>query len=1194
MSFNKRGLVISLLVVMFSVSTMVARAQNINASIDGQITDQGGAIVAGAAVTLVSQDTGRITAKFISASDGLYSFRNVVPGNYELRVRAAGFKEYVRTGIFVRVGYPIRLNVQLAVGAVTQQVEVRANASALNFDNATLRKGIDPQVIKQVPLLVAGSIRSAANFAAILPGIVRGTGDVTGAHIDGSQSSTGTVILDGVPLFNPSGVQGLTGAVLDFPQSPDVISEFQVLTSSYGPQYPGSGGVTIEHVRSGTDKYHGTVYEYNRNTAFNAIQWGGSSKPQDVENDFGGNLGGPFSIPFVNKKHVRTYFFGNFEGFTIAGGTFRQTLSLPSAQERTGDFSDWVDSSGQIIPIYDPATTRPNPAYNPSQPTGPQNLPYLRDQFMGCNGTTPNVICPSDPRMQNSLAPKWFNYLPGNTSSGPLNNYLAPATPNFLGTNAYTYLEKIDAYIGSKDHISELFSYKYLPETTATQLPVPISNTGTSFKRTPVIRVNYDHIFNERIVNHLGFGWQDDKYYGGGIDGKSAADVPQINGVASHDYPPAIQFGDGFTGYGTAAGDPFIQPWLSATYLVNDVIYLTKGKHNLTFGGDFRAAKNSPTFLGNESGTFRFAATETGLLGMESGNSMASFLLGQVDSAAANFYTSTTIVARQISYAVFVGDIWRATPKLSISPGVRYEIDPPWYEANNRFAYFDQTASNPGAGNLPGSVAYAGTGVGRSGKRYPEFIWYKAFAPRLGVVYAVGKDTVIRSGYGIFFDNANMPGYDGGITQDGYNTYANFSSSQGGMKEAFNLSDGIPSTYQVPPRLIPTVDNGQNSPIYRPRDANRLPYAQEWNLTVGHEFRPGDHVSISYVGNRGTRLLSQLDPLNALKPSDLALGQSLYDVFQVGQPELDGVPAPFSTFATTMTGCSASVAQALVKYPQYCNAINGRNENKGSSTYHSLQVTAEHRLSGGLWALLTYTKSKLITKANSAEGVYNTGIISPYQPARAKTLAIEDVPQVINLALTYQLPFGTGKRWMNQRGLRGIGNEVFGGWVVSGVFRAQSGMPFSIYSSNCNVPIQFQGECLPGLLPHANPYAQSRSHLDVSRPLLNVASFEPVSSFNFYTGYGRPVQNFRQPGYSDLDIGIQKIFHLTDRTTFQLRGDAFNAANAHHFNLVGVSLQGNGLGGSAFTTDIASPGFGSWNGAVTQPRSIQVSGRISF
>ncbi len=1049
-----------LTIVMFFITALFIRmagAQGTNAAIDGQVADPNGAVIPGAQLELISND--RATSlKSVSDESGRYSFRNVPPGSYQLKVTASGFGDYLQDGIVVRVGYPVRINATLVVGATTQQVEVRADASALNFENAELRNSIDPAVITQVPLLVSGSIRSAANFASIMPGVARGTGDVTGAHINGGQSQTGTVVLDGSPLFNPSGVQGLTGAVLDFPQSPDIISEFQVLTSNYEPQYSGGSGVTVEHVRSGTDKFHGTAYEYNRNTAFNATQWGTSGKTQDVENDFGGNLGGPFRVPFVRKGLLRTYFFGNFEGFTIAGGASRQTLSLPSVLERSGDFRDWTDSSGGLIPIYDPATTRVNPAYDPGQATGPANLPYLRDQFKGCDGNTPNVICASDPRLQNSLANQWFSLLPTPTSGGPVSNYLAPPVPNFLGTNAYTYLEKVDAYFGAKDHFSEMFFYKYLPATTFTQLPVAISNSGTSYKRTPVFRLNYDHTFNERIVNHFGFGWQNDKFYGGGIDSNSAAKLPQIPGVASHDYPPQILL-SGFTGYGTGQGNPNLQPWLSPAYLVNDVVYLTRGKHTLSFGGDFRATQNSPTFISNQAGQFSFAATETGLLGLNSGSPIASFLLEQVDTASVTYYTAKTIDSRQQSFALFLGDTWRASPKLSVTPGVRYTVSLPPYDANNKFAYFNPNVPNADAGNLPGSVSYAGSGPGRSGVRYPEAIWYKGVAPRLGLSYAVNGSTVVRGGYGIYIDDVNMPGFDGGITQDGYNTYASFGNSLGGLQSAFVLNQGVPQNYPVPPQIRSTIDNGLNAPIYRPRDANRLPYSQQWNVTVEHEFSTNNYVSVAYVGSKGTRLLSQLAPLNAIDPTYLSsLGPALYDVFQPGQGTLDGVNLPFSNYASTMTACAPSVAQALVKYPQYCNGILGRNENKGSSTYHSFQLNAEHRFSKGLWALLTYTNSKLITDANSAENTTASSVISPYQPERRKSLALEDVPQVINFAYTYELPLGSGKLWLNQNDLA---NRFVGNWSFSGVFRAQSGIPYQITSSSCNVPSELQASCYP-------------------------------------------------------------------------------------------------------------------------------------
>jgi hypothetical protein len=263
-------------------------SQSNNASVDGEIRDPKGAVVSGAKVTLTSQDTKQVST-FMSDTNGLYSFRNVVPGTYQLRVNAQGFGEYVQDGMLVRVGYPIRQNVELKLETTTQHVEVTADASPLNYENAELRNSIDPQVIQQVPLLVAGSMRSAANFASLLPGVVRGSGDVSGAHVNGGQSQTGIAILDGIALFNSSGTQGLTGAVNDFPQSPDVISEFQVLTSNYDAQYGSAGGVTIENVRSGTSTYHGSAFEFHRDTALNAVQWG---KPaSDKAPDIGTTLG---------------------------------------------------------------------------------------------------------------------------------------------------------------------------------------------------------------------------------------------------------------------------------------------------------------------------------------------------------------------------------------------------------------------------------------------------------------------------------------------------------------------------------------------------------------------------------------------------------------------------------------------------------------------------------------------------------------------------------------------------------------------------------------------------------------------------------------------------------------------------------------------------------------------------------------
>jgi hypothetical protein len=205
--------------------------------------------------------------------------------------------------------------------------------------------------------------------------------------------------------------------------------------------------------------------------------------------------------------------------------------------------------------------------------------------------------------------------------------------------------------------------------------------------------VNWDHTFSPNTVNHAAFGFQDDKAYGGGIDGKFADKLPQIPGVASHDYPPVIRFNGEFDQFGTGLGDPNIQPWLAPARIVNDAISMTRGKHTISFGGEMRLAQNSITSLGGQSGSFDFHRGETGIIDAEGsltgGSPIASFLLEQVDNAQTTFYTTTKIDARTNGFMLFVGDTWRVTPKLTISPGLHYEIDPAPYEAHDHFSYFD-------------------------------------------------------------------------------------------------------------------------------------------------------------------------------------------------------------------------------------------------------------------------------------------------------------------------------------------------------------------------------------------------------------------------------------------------------------------------------------------------------------------------
>jgi hypothetical protein len=359
-------------------------------------------------------------------------------------------------------------------------------------------------------------------------------------------------------------------------------------------------------------------------------------------------------------------------------------------------------------------------------------------------------------------------------------------------------------------------------------------------------------------------------------------------------------------------------------------------------------------------------------------------------------------------------------------------------------------------------------------------------------------------------------------------------------------------------------------------------------------------IMLAYVGNKGTRLPTMQLPLNTLNPQLISqYGEALLDEFGPGDTELNGVPVPYAGWVGELQGCSATLAQALLPYPQYCSSLQGVNENAGNSTYHSFQLKAERRFSQGVFVLGSYTLSKLIGSADQTQSEATTwsgayGVISPFERHRNKALAIDDVPQTLSLALLYDLPFGRGKRFVNQSG---VADKVLGGWQISSVFRATSGIPFFFRSGNCNVPGEFRAGCIPAITGY--PWAQGKGTFDPNRPLFNRDAFEGVpedpdnpqsgefGSFGFY-GTGPRISNLRGFGYHNQNFGLIKNTQITESVKFQIRAEFFNVWNWHIFSTSGT------WGDSAFDTNISSPEFGLWNGVVTNPRNIQFGARLEF
>lgn len=1181
----------------------LAWGQSQNSSLSGTITDASGAVVPNAELALTFVER-QITTKAKSGSDGLYSFPNLVPGTYELRVTATGFKPTVQRNITLTINQLGRVDVKLEVGTDVQTVNVVDTAAPqLNFENASKSEGVSPETINELPLIVSGGPRNSAQFLVLLPGVSTGGGNNSfDARINGGMATGDEAIMDGASMQEGFMSQSGMVAFFDFRMTPDMISEFRVLTSTYEPEYGSStGGQLIATTKSGGKQFHGGVFEYLRNKELNAAQWQIDRKPGDVrgkdnEHEFGFFIGGPARIPKIyNSDRAQTFFFTDVEFFRQRGGVSVNPLTVPTAAEREGDFRDWGK------PIYDPLTTRLNPNFNASAPISAGNPKYLRDQI-SCNGVL-NVIC------SNRLSPAalgFLKFLPMPNKSGVNNNYLPPtAIPDGILGDANHYLIKIDQYFGSKDHIAATIWRQMTPAKFLSVLPLQLATESYSDPQNSwVNRANYDHTFSPTLLNHFAFGYLNRNEGYGSVNYSYADQLPQIKGVPSHRFPPQVRFNNNdYTGFGNSTGLNNEDITTRPTYVANDMVTWVKGKHTLKAGIEYRSIQGNAHNAGNEAGSFNFDAQQTALpTDTGSGNSMASYLLGATNSGSVNLISVRGKYIRQSAWIWHVGDTWKATRKLSINYGLRWDFFSPSREKYNNMSFFD-FGPNPGAGNRPGRLAFAGNkfGSASSGLDYPESNWHGGFGPRLGIAYAINDKTVVRTGYGVFYTQAFYPGWGGGVDQTGFNSSASLGTAGlGGLDPAFYWDEGFPlDRVAKPPFIDPSFANGQSGPNYRPTDANRLSYSQQWNLTVERQLTRDAMVSVAYVANKGTRLPSQILPLNVLNPSLLGnYGSKLTDQFGPDDTSVDGVPSPYSGWANqllSINNCTPTVAQALLPFPQYCGSVTGLNENLGSSTYHSFQLKVEKRFSQSLYALLSYTHSKLltsasgITQASSSTWNGSTAVISPFEWKRNKAIATDDVPDVFSLGLVYQMPFGKGHRYLNGGGMV---NRLVSGWEVTSTAKYSSGTPFWFRSDSCGVPGQFRAACIPAVLPGKNPFLVDLGSYDPGKhqPLFNAASFEPAGSFTSatYYGVGPRVTDFRGFPFRNVDVGIGKRTPITERVNFLIRVEGFNAFNMHNFTCTGAG------GCQNFNTSLGNANFGIWGGAVTSPRNIQIVGRFEF
>lgn len=1126
-----------------------ASAQTDRGTITGTVTDASGALIVGAKVAATNVATD-VAVETTTTGAGAFTIPQLSVGVYRVTIEQSGFKKYVQDGVTVSLGQTVRINASLQVGEVSQSVEIRADAPVLKPDTSDIGTTISNQQILDLPLSLTGEQRNPATFIRLVPGVVgRGSTSVSNpaanfsTAVNGGQTLSLEIQLEGAAILGSNLPGDLR--ILGFPV--DAVQEFKISTNNFAAELGRTGGgVTSFTLRSGTNEIHGSVYEYFRNEVLNANgffnnqgrrnpQTGKAPRSINKQNEYGFTIGGPI----IKDK---TFAFGYFNGFRYRRGPASSLISLPTQAFRNGDFSSLRDNAGNLIPIYDPATTRPDGSGG-----------FIRDPFPG------NVI-PAN--RISSVAKALQAFLPEPNQPGNFVNYVGTAG---TGTSTDQWGFKVDHSFSSKSKLNFSLSHSYYEDRGFTPFTGPLATNTSTEDPIWVVRLSHDYFLRPNIVNHgtVAFNRNEFSFLPGGGEGLGCPGRVGLKGVNQASVCPQLNIAS----FGTYGGGGISIIPENGWNFVDNVSWVT-GKHTYKFGFDIRANGDNTYSTNRDAGFFNFSNLETALPGNAStGSGYASFLLGAANSGEAWVYGTGSVGNRSRYYAFFFQDDYKVTPKLTLNMGLRYDIQKPRYEVANRFASFDPTLPNPGAGNRLGAIRFASP----ERRTFADTDWGQ-LGPRFGLAYSINEKTVIRSGYGIYYSagaaalaNGHLLGF-----LMGYTSPNSVASQDSGVTPAFFLDQGFPTDrFPRPPFISPTVING-GVPYYMADRDGHGPYYQNWNLNIQRELPGNILLDLAYVGNKGTRLGSNLSPENQLPATNLRLGSLLNANINSPEARAAGIPIPYPGF-------NGSVGQALRPYPQYLT-ITRPHQAEGHSTYHAFQMKVQKQFSQGLAFLISYTGSKAITDSVSQLGVpFSVATQDRFNRAAEKSISLNDYPHNLVASYSYELPFGPGKRWANTGGAVG---KVVGGWKISGIQQYQSGQPMRVTVNNPFGSFDIR------LRPNVVAGAQKRTtvspgEFDPARDRwVNAAAFAVPAPFTLGNATHQ-LPDLRTPAYLNEDFSISKRTLVNERVAIEFRTDFINAFNRVVF------------GGAL--TNISDPAtFGRLTAQSNEPRTIQFGLKVTF
>jgi hypothetical protein len=1113
--------------------SLAAFAQD-RGTIVGRVTDPSSAVVAGAQVTVVSPSTGiRIPAA--TNSTGNFVVAGLPFGRYDVECEAKGFGKQVRKDVDLHVAQTMVIDFALEVGQVAQSVEVTAAAPILERDTSDLNVVVDEKQVQDLPLSVNANMRNPESFALLAPGV---TGNAADTYINGSQDRAKSVLVDGGVSTGPES----GGTLFTYPPV-EAIGEFKLLSSNFSAEYGRTGGgFEIFTTKSGTNEYHGSTFEYLRNTALDARGFIAQTTPVNRQNEFGAKFGGPVRIPKVYNGKNRTFFYFVYNGFRYAAGATNNVLNVPTVKERGGDFSGKT-KGGAALAVYDPQSTTTDASGN-----------LTRTVF-------PNAVIPVT--RFSAVSKAMLALLPMPDTTQQTGNYFAVGALVF---NRDVETLKFDHAFSDRHRVSVFYYHSAETNTAPEQIAGAMSNALAQFRRPNWGRFNYDAQISPTTLNNFRAGYTREPQQWARV----ASDHGYLGttGLKGTNPPgaiiPRVQFSDSYSNWADEVKNKGLQ--VNNTLQLADTLTHLRGNHSLKFGVDTNWQQTNGADTQNQQGTAIFNGNETAFPSASgrttSGNPFASFLVGALDSAT---YNGLFVVPamRYHYFAAFAQDDWKVGRKFTLNYGLRWDLYSPRRDAHSNMSGFDPTLPNPGAGGLPGAIAFLGSGQGRSGRTSFADTYYKDFGPRVGFAYQALKNTVIRGGYGISYGQGNATA---GLRQSqlfsyGFNALPSWASTDAGVTPAFYWDGGFPTNWPRPPFIDPTVQNGTNV-NYIGRADGRPPYFGNYQFSVQQMLTGRMSIEAAYVGVKGTRLGNGLISLNQLNPNTMAMGSLLTQSITSAAAKAAGIAAPYAGF-------SGSVAQALRPFPQYLNVTEQSNPN-GNSTYNALQVKLVKRLSRGLTVLGAYTWSKTLTDGNIAAGGGPAGQ-DYYNRRLEKAISTYDVPQILSVAYTWELPFGKGHRLAGS----GAAAAVLGGWQLSGIQQYQTGLPVQLTATN-TLPI-FNGTLRPNLV-QGTPLTLNPVN-PLTDPWFNKAAFAVPQSYMLGTAARSYTQMRAQNSYNE-SFGLMRRMKINERFTATVRGEFFNALNRVVFG--------------APSGNVSSTAFGRVSAQANNPRQGQVSLRVDF